>query len=134
MREHNPPTERISDGISSREYASPVEKLTDVSGLTLTGDELLVVAERDQPPLAAQRAHLADMIDIHQCVSMDSPEARIYKALLQYLKGLSGKVLSLGCNDPDELALCLKRKNFIRDEQEVFTAEPSHDPLCTLGR
>jgi len=30
-----------------------VEKLADVSGLTLAGDELLVVAERDQPSLAA---------------------------------------------------------------------------------
>ena len=53
MRERNPPTGRISYGISGREYASPVEKLTDVPGLTLTGDELLVVAQRDQPSLAA---------------------------------------------------------------------------------
>ena len=85
-----------------------MEKLTDVSGLTLTGDELLVVAKRDQPSLAAQRAHLADVIDIHQRVSMNSPEASVCKALMQYLKGLGGKVLPLGCDDPDELTLCLK--------------------------
>ena len=42
-----------------------MEKLTDVSGLTLTRDEFLVVAESDQPSLAAERAHLADVIDIH---------------------------------------------------------------------
>jgi len=36
-----------------RRESSPVEKLTDVSGLTFTGDEFLVVAKRDQPSLAA---------------------------------------------------------------------------------
>ena len=85
-----------------------MEKLTDISGLTLTGDELLVVAKRDQPSLAAERAHLADVIDIHQRVSMNSPEASFCKALLQHLKGLSGKVLPLGRDDPHELTFGLE--------------------------
>src|SRR5580700_10280362 len=74
------------------------------------------------------------MIDIHERVSMNSPEASIRKALLQYLEGLSGKVFPLGCDDPHELTLCLECVNFIRAEQEIFAAEPSHDPLCALGR
>jgi len=62
-----------------------VEKLTNVSCLTLTGDELLVVAKRDQPSLAAQRAHLPDMVDVHKRVSMNTPEAGVRQALLKYL-------------------------------------------------
>ena len=106
-----------------------MKKLTDVSGLTLTGDELLVVAERNQPSLTTQRAHLPNVIDIDERVSMNSPETSVGQALLKYLKRLRGKVLPLGCDDPDELTLGLECVNLILAEQEIFAAKPTDDPL-----
>ena len=35
-------------------------------GLPLTDNELLAVVQRDQPSLAAQRAHLTHVIDVNQ--------------------------------------------------------------------
>ena len=65
---------------------------------------------------------------------MNAPEAGVCKALLQHLKGLSGRVLPFGRDDPHELTFGLEGYNFIRAEQEVFATEPSDNPLCTLGR
>jgi hypothetical protein len=60
--------------------ASPGEKFAYGARLPLAGDELLIVIHRNQPSLAAQRAHLAHMIHVHQGVAVNAPEARVLEA------------------------------------------------------
>src|SRR6185503_6581925 len=86
---------------------SPVQKLTNASRLTLARNELLPIAQRDQPPLAAESTHLAHVLDIHQCVSVDTAKAAISQALLQHLQRLSRQVFSLRREDPDQVSIRL---------------------------
>jgi hypothetical protein len=39
--------------------------------LPLADDQLLLVAQREQPALAAQRAHLPNVIHVHDGISMN---------------------------------------------------------------
>jgi hypothetical protein len=55
----------------------PVQQLAHAPGLPLAGDELLIVAQRDQPPLTGESAHLADVIDVDQSVPVNSPKTRV---------------------------------------------------------
>ena len=48
-----------------REGNSPVQKLADDARLSLTYNELQVIAQRDLPALAAQRDHLSNVIDVY---------------------------------------------------------------------
>jgi hypothetical protein len=68
--------------------------LTNASRLALARNELLPIAQRYQPPLAAESAHFPHVIDVHQCVPVDTSKAAITQALLQYLQRLSGEVFS----------------------------------------
>ena len=42
----------------------PLQELANTGSLTLTYDELLIVAKRDQPSLAAERRYLSHMLNI----------------------------------------------------------------------
>ncbi len=53
----------------------PMHQPPNPPGLPLAGDKLLLVTQRNEPTLAAQRAHLAHMIDVHQCVAVNALKA-----------------------------------------------------------
>src|ERR1035438_8194759 len=91
--------------------ALPVHKPADAAGLPLAGNELLFVTQRDEPALAAQCAHLADMIDVHQGVSVDALKAGISQALVQHLERLRRLVFLARGGDPDDVALGMECEN-----------------------
>jgi hypothetical protein len=51
--------------------------LANALSLTLARNELLVVAERYQPSLAAESAHLPNVVDIHQRISVNASKTGI---------------------------------------------------------
>lgn len=68
--------------MASASARSPAQELAHAVGAALAGDELLIVAQRDQPALAAEGADLADVIDIDECVAVDALEAGVAQPLL----------------------------------------------------
>ena len=104
---------RKAAGSNLAAAALPVQKLANTASLAFACDEFLIVTQRDQPSLAAEGAHLADMIDIHQRVPVNSLEGCARKPVLDHFERLSGKVLALGRYDPDQVAFGLKRVDLI---------------------
>ena len=51
-----------------------MEDAADIVCLALADDQLQRVAQGDQPALTAERAHLPDVVDIHDRIPMDSLE------------------------------------------------------------
>lgn len=68
---------RISECLRSK-----TQEAAHSTGLALADNELLIITERDQPPLAGQCAHLADVIDVDQRIAMDSAETRVAQLFL----------------------------------------------------
>ena len=58
-------------------HSSPAQQFADAAGLSLAGDELLLVIQRDQPPLTAERAHLSNVVDIHQRIAVNAHAHRV---------------------------------------------------------
>src|ERR1700680_483020 len=96
-----------------RRRALPVQKLADPASLALAGDELLIVTHCDQPSLTAERAHLADMIDIHQRVPVNALKGRVCKAALNHFERLCREGFALGRYYPYQVAFGLERVDFI---------------------
>src|SRR5580704_13707102 len=72
---------------TDREEGSERQESTNRAGLPLADDVLLIVAERHEPALAGQGAHLANVIDIDQGVAVNAPETGIAQFVLQHFKG-----------------------------------------------
>src|ERR1700733_3059135 len=98
--------------------ASWLEKRANAARQTFAGDHFLVIAKSNEPALAAEDAHLADVIDIDQRVAMNPAEAGGDQTLLDRLKRERGHV-SLACrDDPDDITLGLERQNFVCAEKK----------------
>ena len=65
-------------------------------GLPLADDELKGIAQREEPALAAEGAHLAHVIHIHQRVPVDTLKAGLSQALFEDLERLSRQILAFG--------------------------------------
>src|SRR5207245_5234601 len=121
---------RISSRGASRS-ASPVQKLTNTSRLALARNELLLVAQCDQPSLAAESAHLPHVIDIHQRVPVNASKAGMSQPMLQYFQRLGRQVFSLRGEDPDQVAIRLEGVDLVRAQQKVFLTDLTYDPSCS---
>ena len=65
---------------------SPSQHVLQGTGLTLAHDELLGIAKRQQPPLAAHGAHLPYVIHVHNRVPVYTLERRILEMRLDLSK------------------------------------------------
>ena len=88
---------------------SPLQQVADGLGLALARDEFLIVRESDEPALAAQGAHLLNVVDVDKGVAMDAAEAGLMEPLGQNFEGVGGHEAALAGDDPDDIALGLKR-------------------------
>ena len=70
-----------------------MEEGADVMRLALADGQLQGVAQRDQPPLTAERAHLPDVVDIYDRIPMDPLELRACQTLFDHSQ-------RLGCEEP----------------------------------
>ena len=52
--------------------ALPVQNTADIVGLPLADNQLEGIAQSHQPALAAQRAHLPDVVHVHDRVAVNS--------------------------------------------------------------
>src|SRR5258708_24071547 len=111
---------------------SPVQNLANVPGLPLADDEFQIVAECDEPSLAAERAHLANMVDVHQRVAVNAPDTRVLETLLEHLERLGGEVLSLRRDNPDQIALGLEGIHLVTVEKKILFPDAPHDLLVAL--
>src|ERR1041384_794649 len=107
----------------------PVKDAADTVGLALADGQLQRVAQGDQPPLAAERAHFADVVDIHDRIPMDSLELRQSQALFDQSQRLRCKEPMFGRNNPDQLPFSLKSQDVVRIQKEVFLPASSHNLL-----
>jgi len=90
-----------------------MEKLTNTTGLPLACDEFLAVGQRYQPPLAAEGAHLSNVIDIYHGIPMNSPKAAILQPLLKHLKRLSCLIVPVCRDDPHQVSVGLEGVDLI---------------------
>jgi hypothetical protein len=117
---------------SFNSFPLPAKNGTNIVCLPLAHDDLQCVTERDQPALAAERAHLADVGYIYDGVPVHSLKLGICHSLLDRPQALcSEKPLFRGDN-PNQLPLRLERKNFVEVQQEVFFAISPNDLLAEL--
>src|SRR6202167_2599817 len=93
------------------EAALPIHQPPNPPSLPLTGDELLFVTQRNKPALAAQSAHLAHMIDVHQRAAVDALKVGAAQPLLQHLQRLGSLVSLARGGDPDYVALGMEGEN-----------------------
>ena len=91
--------------------ALPMQYPPDVVSLTLAGDELQGVAERDEPALAAERTHLSDVVHIHDRVAVNPLELLFSEAIFDHVQGLCRLEPLFGSDDPNQLAFRLKGQN-----------------------
>ena len=75
----------LDQATSGRRPRSPVEHVAHVPGLALADHKLLPVAERQQPALAGDHAHFADLFHVHQGVAVDPAERTVRESLFNRL-------------------------------------------------
>ena len=90
-----------------------MQDFADIMGLPLAHDELQGVAQRHEPALTTEHAHLSHMIHIDNRVSMHSLELLFLEAIFDNAQSLSRQEALFGSNNPHELAFRLKRENFV---------------------
>src|SRR5258707_4417761 len=103
------------------------QKPANILRFALAANELLIVAQCNQPRLAAKSAHLPHVIDVHQRIPVDSPEAGICETLLEDFQRTGSQVLSLCSDDPDQVLLSLESIDFVSAQQEVLLAKLPND-------
>src|SRR5579862_3502915 len=94
----------------------------DIVRLPLTDHELQTVAQCEHPAVAGKRADLADVIDVYNSVPMHALKEERLKTVLQCAKSLARHETPFACQNPNQLALGLKRQHFISIQQVIFTA------------
>src|SRR5580692_8341886 len=92
---------------------SRLQQRADAARQALAGNQFLIVAERDEPSLAAEHAHFADMIHVDQRVAMNAPEAACDETLFDSFQRERGHVTFARCEDPDDFSFGLERQNLI---------------------
>ena len=103
-----------------------LQHLPDIVRLPFADDQLLAVAEREQPALAAQRRHLAHVVHVHQRVAVHALKDRPAQAGVDVAQRLGGHVALAGGDDPDDLALGLEGQHVVEIQQVVLLAGAAH--------
>lgn len=101
-------------------------------GLTFADDEFEVVGHGDEPALAGEGAHLADVVHVHQSAAMDTAELRALEAMGQLVQRAIGEVALVFGDDPDEFPFGAKGNHFVEIEEEVLDALLTHH-LAAIG-
>ena len=76
------------NGIEAPVSGLPVQNIANVVGLSLTDRQLEGVAKSNQPTLATERAHFADMVYVYDRIAVDPLELLLRKALFDTAKRL----------------------------------------------
>src|ERR1700733_11630502 len=113
--------------------ALPMQDAADIVSLTLTGNELQRVAERNEPALTAHRTHLTNVVHVYNRVAMNALELASSQAFSDHAQRLRGQEPLFRGDDPHQFALRLKRQNLVRVQQHVFLAVPA-DYFARLNR
>ena len=109
-----------------------MEKLPNAPGLPLARNKLLIVSQGNQPSLAAEGAHLSNVIHIDDGISMNPLKLELAQATLNRAQRLSANVAILGRNDPNDFPLRLEGEDFIGVQNEVLLTNAADD-LSALG-
>src|SRR5579863_5045453 len=108
--------------------ASPTQKLPDIVRLALADDKLLIVGKREQPALAAQGAHLAHVIDIHQSPAVNSAKVGVAQLELNGFERLRRQIAFFRRDDPDQVPLRFKGQHLVGVEQKILISALCDDP------
>ena len=100
----------------------PMKDVANIVGLTFTDDEFLAIAKRDEPALAGEHTHFADLVDVHQSIAVDSPERTAPQTFFQGLQVLGGEIALFAGDNPDKIATRLKGEYLFRNQQKVLFA------------
>ena len=60
-----------------------MQNVADVPGLPLTHHKLVTVVECDEPALTGHHAHLSDVMNVDQSVSMNSAKRAVLQTFLE---------------------------------------------------
>ena len=90
-----------------------MQDFADIMGLPLAHDELQGVAQRHKPALTAEHAHLSYVVNIYDCISMNSLELLCLEVFFDNAQGLSRQKALFGSNNPHQLAFRLKGENLV---------------------
>src|ERR1700686_769298 len=106
-----------------------MEKLSNAPSLPLARNKLLIVSQGNQPSLAAEGAHLSNVIDIHHGIPMNPLKAGILKPVVKNFKRLSCLVLSFCGDNPHHVPFSLEGVDLVGAQQEKLFAYSSDDSL-----
>ena len=112
----------------------PLENLPDLVRLPFADRQLERIAQGDGPALAAQSAEFADMVYIHDCVSVYPLKLRLTQAAFDSAERLRGQQALFCRNDPNQFSLGLKCKHFIHIEENIVRSGAADDsPRLSRG-
>src|ERR1700722_18644499 len=97
-----------------------LQKAPDGVRLSLTHNQLTLIAEREHPAMAGDRTHLLDVVDIDNGIPVYAPKCRGRQCCLKRSQRLRREKPALGSQDPDQFAGCLQREHFLNVQQEVI--------------
>ena len=116
-----------------RSSSPPVQNTSNVVSQALAHNHFQGVAQRYEPALTAYRGHFSNMVDIYDCITVDSLELLVAQSFPNDPQILVGQKPLFGGNDPYQPPVCLKRQNVIRFEHKVLVSPTTHD-LSTRDR
>ena len=105
----------------------PAQQFANTSRLAFTDDELLPVAEGNEPALAAHRAHLTDMVDVDKSVAVDAAKACVVQLPLNRFQRLRRQIALFRRDNPDQIPFGLECKNLARIQEQILVAAPRHN-------
>lgn len=105
----------------------PLQDVADIVRLALADHQLERVAQGNEPALAAERAHLANVVHVHDGIAMDPPELLFSEPVFERPQSLGRQEALFPGNDPNQLALCLKGENFVGIEKKVIRPVAAHN-------
>src|SRR5690348_8732373 len=111
-----------------------MEELPNAPSLPLARNELLIVSQRNQPSLAAEGAHLSNVIHIHHGVPMNPLKAGILKPVVKNFQRLSCLVLSFRGDNPHHVPFSLECVDLVGAQQEELFAYSSDDSFGSWPR
>ena len=85
-----------------------MQDAADIVSLTLTGNELQRVAERNEPALTAHRTHLTNVVHVYNRVAMNALELASSQAFSDHAQRLGRQESLFRSNDPNEFSFRLK--------------------------
>src|SRR2546421_4645154 len=76
--------------------------------LALADDEFQIISQRNEPPLAAHGAHLAYMVGVHNCISVNALETGVLEPRLEGRERMKGLIFLVRRDDPHNFAFRLE--------------------------